>query len=158
MGKVTGYMATWTTYGTWLQGSERGYVKDGQIRGPLAKLKEANKKAQADRRFILTQENRELVRKAIFEEAARLGQKIHAMAISTTHIHLVLGVTDELIETAVARYKRAATKALRGIGVVGKVWTRGYDKRFCFDEKELRQRINYVQRHNKEYTPCDTGG
>ena len=24
------YMLTWTTYGTWLQGDERGYGKDGE--------------------------------------------------------------------------------------------------------------------------------
>jgi hypothetical protein len=27
-------------------------------------------------------------------------------------------------------------------------WTDGYDKRFCFDEASVRQRIEYVQRHN----------
>jgi len=31
MSKTLGYMLTWTTYGTWLQGDERGYVKDGQV-------------------------------------------------------------------------------------------------------------------------------
>ena len=31
MAKTLGYMITWTTYGTWLQGDERGYVKDGNI-------------------------------------------------------------------------------------------------------------------------------
>ncbi len=25
MGKVIGYMVTWTTYGTWLQGEEKGF-------------------------------------------------------------------------------------------------------------------------------------
>jgi len=34
MPKTLGYMLTWTTYGSWLQGDERGYVKDGQtLRG-----------------------------------------------------------------------------------------------------------------------------
>jgi len=26
---------------------------------------------------------------------------------------------------------------------------RGYDKRFCFDEKSLNERIVYVQKHNQ---------
>jgi REP element-mobilizing transposase RayT len=148
MGKVIGYMVTWTTYGTWLQGSKRGYVKGGEVHGARAGLKEANKKKQKERRFILTKENRESVRKAILDEAGRLGQENYAMAISTTHVHMVVGVIDEPIETAVARYKRAATKALRAKGITGKVWTRGYDKRYCFDEKSLKDRIDYVLRHD----------
>jgi len=147
MGKVIGYMVTWMTYGTWLQGSKRGYVKDGEVHGVRAGLKEANKKMQKDKRFIMTKENRELVRRAILEEAGRLGQEIQAMAISTTHVHMVVDVIDELIETAVARYKRAATKALRSKGITRKVWTKGYDKRFCFDKKALRERVKYVERH-----------
>jgi len=27
--RLFGYMLTWTTYGTWVQGDRRGFVKDG---------------------------------------------------------------------------------------------------------------------------------
>ncbi|MHC4153685.1 MAG: transposase [Planctomycetota bacterium] len=141
-------MVTWTTYGTWLQGSKKGYVKDGEIRGACARLKECNKRRQKDKMFVLTKENRERVRRAILDEAGRLGQEIVVMAISTMHVHMVVNVIDEPIETAVARYKRAATKTLRAKGIRGKLWTRGYDKRFCFDEKSLKDRIEYVRRHD----------
>jgi len=147
MGKVIGYMVTWTTYGTWLQGSKGGYVKDGKVGGASEGLKQANKKRQKDRKFILTKLNCEIAQKAIMDEAGRLGQEIHAMAISTTHVHMVVDVIDEPIETAVARYKRAVTKALRAEGITGKVWTRGYDKRYCFDEESLRARVEYVRGH-----------
>ena len=33
MGRMLGYMLSWTMYGTWLQGKEKGFVKDGVIRG-----------------------------------------------------------------------------------------------------------------------------
>ena len=157
MGKVIGYMVTWTTYGTWLQGNKRGYVKDGEVHGACAKLEEANKKRQKEKRFILTKENRESAGKAILVEAGRLGQEILAMAILTTHVHIVVDVIGEPIETAVAKYKRAATKALRAKGIMGKVWTHGYDKRFCFDEEALRERVKYVERH-KFLTPSRAGG
>jgi REP element-mobilizing transposase RayT len=146
MGKVIGYMVTFTTYGTYLQGSKRGYVKDGEILGESEGLREANKKAQTDRRFVLTKENSELVRKAILDEAKILGQEVYAMAVSPTHVHIVVDAINELIETAVARYKRASTKAIRGIGYEEKVWTKGFDKRFCFDETALKNRIKYVER------------
>jgi len=31
MREIIGCMITWTTYGSWLQGDKRGYVKDGKI-------------------------------------------------------------------------------------------------------------------------------
>jgi len=150
MRKVIGYLVTWTTYGTWLQGSKRGYVKKGEVHKACAGLKEANKKSQKDRRFILTKENRKSVRKSIMNESVRLGQEIHAISISTTHAHIVVNVIDEPIETVVARYKRAATKGLRAKGITGKVWTRGFHKRFCFDKEELAAKIKYVQKHQED--------
>jgi len=29
------------------------------------------------------------------------------------------------------------------------IWTEGYDKRFCFDEMTLANRVRYVLRHNE---------
>lgn len=40
------------------------------------------------------------------------------------------------------------TEALHNNGVIGKVWTNGYDKRFCFDTDSLTMRIEYVKRHS----------
>jgi len=37
--KIIGYMITWTTYGSWLQGGKRGYVKNGKILPANDKLK-----------------------------------------------------------------------------------------------------------------------
>jgi len=43
----------------------------------------------------------------------------------------------------VGRLKTRMRQALN----CGRIWTSGYDKRFCFDENELNTRIDYVQRH-----------
>ena len=40
-----------------------------------------------------------------------------------------------------------STILVGNVGIEGKVWTRGYDVRFCFDEEALKQKIDYVQRH-----------
>jgi hypothetical protein len=44
--ELIGYMVTWTTYGSWLQGDKRGYVKNGTILPANDKLKSANRKQQ----------------------------------------------------------------------------------------------------------------
>ena len=42
MGLLIGYMLTWTTYGSWLQGDKRGYVKNGEILGSNPELYKSN--------------------------------------------------------------------------------------------------------------------
>jgi len=47
MAKTFGYMVTRTTYGTWLQGDKRGYVKNGKIFSENPYLKKANIQSMA---------------------------------------------------------------------------------------------------------------
>ena len=148
MAKTLGYMVTWTTYGTWLQGDERGYVKKGKVLVANRSLRKVNVANQAAKMVKLTRQEQEIVRKAIESEAARLRREIYSMAICYNHVHIVLNYTGETIELFVGRCKNSARVALQANGFSGRVWTRGYDKRYCFDEKSLNDRIDYVRRHN----------
>ena len=141
-------MITWTTYGTWLQGDKRGYVKNGKILSENKNLWKRNKINQTKKAIRLTKSNRQTVREAILNEAEKLGQAIYSMAVCANHVHIVAECIDETIETVVARYKKAARQALNSNGFVGRVWTKGYDKRYCFDENSLKNKIDYVQRHD----------
>jgi len=138
MAKMIGYMITWTTYGTWLQGEKKGYVKKVKVFCGNAKLQKSNVIKQKGKAVRLDKKNCAIVREAILNEAEKLGQVIYSLAVCSSHVHLVAG-----------RYKRAATTALRANGFVERVWTKGYDKRYCFDEESLRNRIGYVQGHNQ---------
>lgn len=140
-------MITWTTYGTWLQGDKKGYVKDGQVLGENVGLYESNKTSLESERVKLNKKEQEIVRQAIMNMACGLGQKIYALAICSNHVHIVAGNFDEVIGKIVVRYKKVSTVALRKNGFSGKVWTKGYDKRFCYDEDALRNRIEYVISH-----------
>lgn len=71
------------------------------------------------------------------------------MAVCSNHVHIVAERIAESIEMVVSRYKNAATLALRKDGFVTRVWTRGFDKRFCFDGQQLKRRTEYVQAHQK---------
>lgn len=142
------YMLTWNTYGTWLQGDDRGYVKDGRACGPNAGLYHANRITLKQPPVHLSQRQRQLVKLQIIKEANRIGQRIYALTVQTKHLHLVAEKTEEAIAQAVHRYKRTATYILRKSGFAGKVWTRGYDKRYCFNADDLRSRVEYVLRHD----------
>jgi len=112
-------------------------------------LQKANITKLKGKEVRLDKKNCAIVRQAILNEAEKLGQIIYSLAVCSTHVHLVAGCIDETVGKVAGRYKRAATTALRVNGFVGKVWTKGYDKRYCFDEEALKNRIGYVQEHNQ---------
>ncbi len=151
MGKMIAYMLTWTTYGTWLQGDERGYVKDGQVLDPNKTLEEINKINLKKQPAKFNAKQREIVRDSIIQEAKKLNQKIFALTVSSNHIHLLIEKISKSIETTAALYKTAARAALNKNGLAGKVWSKGYDKRYCFNYRELKNRIEYIQNHAKKY-------
>lgn len=148
MAETLGYMITWTTYGTWLQGDKRGYVKNGRIHPGSKGLMQANKQLQLQDAVNLSKLEQQVVRKAIIEEAVLHGQRIYALSVQSNHIHVVVKYNLQPIQKMVAYYKKAARLALRTVGRGGKLWTRGYDKRFCFTEKSLKNRIQYVESQN----------
>ncbi len=150
MGNTVGYMVTWGMYGTWLQGDERGYVKNGKHLGRDDALCEANRNNLRGCAVYLTDEQRKPVERTIVAEGQRAGEKIEAIAVCSDHVHVVVRHTGKNMGEFVGRSKAAGRKVLRGMGFCGKVWARGYDKRFCFDEDAIKQRIAYVEGHGGE--------
>jgi len=147
MGKIIGYMITWTTYGTWLQGDRRGYVKDGNILCKNNALLQSNLKRLKNPATRLDAEHCAIVRRAILNKAQEIRQQIYAIAVCSSHVHIVAERTNESIEKVASYYKNAARLALRSNGFIGRVWTKGFDKRFCFNRGELEKKIKYVETH-----------
>ena len=149
MAKMVGYMVTWTTYGTWSQGDRRGYVREWKILPADAGLEEANKKLQKSGLVRLTPKQKRVVEEAVVKEAKRIGQEMLALAVCSNHIHLVASKGNESIENAVSRYKNVSSCALKKTGLTKRIWTRGFDKRFCFSGEHLEQKIKYVRHRDK---------
>lgn len=148
MPKLIGYMITWTTYGTWLQGEKKGYVKNGEIMPGNDKLKSANQNQQKFQTFKLNPSQKQIVQNAILQEAQKIKQKIFAIAVCSNHIHIVAEVSSESIEQIVHRYKRLSTFVLHKAGLNGKIWSTGFDKRFCYTNGDIEQKVQYVNKHN----------
>ena len=139
-------MLTWTTYGSWLQGDERGWVKNGRVLQPDIRLYLTNKRKLKSKPVTLNESQRRLVKDAIFTEAERINHRICALAVCSNHVHIVAELCSESISRIVQRYKRISTYTLQKNGFKGKVWTKGYDKRYCFDVKDLENVISYVSK------------
>jgi REP element-mobilizing transposase RayT len=108
---------------------------------------EANKKAQLQDAVLLTKAQQKVVHGAIIQQAKTQGHRIHALAVNAAHVHVVTEYVNQPISKMVAYYKKAARLALKATGHTGRLWTTGYDKRFCFDRATLDQRIEYVKKH-----------
>lgn len=146
---MIGFMATWTTYGTWLQGDKRGYVKNGVTLEENADLEKSNRELLKHNKIKITKGLRKIVRGVILKEAEEIGQKVRAIAVCSNHVHIVVESIGKSCGYSVGRFKKAATKALRGFGFSNLVWTKGFDKRYCYNHHELETKIKYVQRHEE---------
>jgi REP element-mobilizing transposase RayT len=153
MRKVLGYMLTWTTYGSWLQGDRRGYVKDGKILDAAPALENSNRDNLNSPPVSLNSEQRNLVKVAVHNEAEKLHQKILAFTVRKSHVHLVVDCNFLSASSAVSHYKNAARLLLQSNGFIGKLWTRGYSVRYCFDDAQLSAVINYVNKHDNPAHP-----
>ena len=149
MVKTLGYMVTWTTYGSWLQGDNRKYVKDGEILPPNEKLADANSKALRKDAVQLSFNQRRIAEEAIRQKAIQFGQRIYALSVCAKHVHLVAEYIPRPIGIVVQRYKSCAVRALRKDGMHGRIWTAGFDKRYCFDADTLQIKINYVNNNHR---------
>ena len=147
MSGISGYMVTWTTYGSWLPGDKRGYVEDGQILPGDTQILKRNMNRQKLPTVLLNPREKEIVRQVVLGQAQKIGQEIQALAVCTNHVHLLARSHSESIKDTVARYKSLTTRVLWQHGRKGRIWTRGYDKRFCFTEEELIRRTRYIENH-----------
>jgi REP element-mobilizing transposase RayT len=147
---MIGLMATWTTYGTWLQGDKRGYVKNGTpFEEANPELEESNKQLLRHNKINIHKSLRNTVKTAILKEAEEMGQKVYAIAVCSNHVHIVVESIGKECGYSVGRFKKAATKALRKYGFTDMVWTKGFDKRYCFHPHELETKIKYIRRHEE---------
>ena len=142
-------MATWTTYGTWLQGNKKGYVKNGIIQDANPGLEKSNKTSLKQDTVKLPQSIRPVVKNAILQEAKEIGHKVYAVIVYSNHVHVVLSTIGKNLEYSVGRLKLAATSALKEYGFDDKVWTKGFYSGYCYNEKELQQKIDYIHRHKE---------
>ncbi|MCC6573774.1 MAG: transposase [Planctomycetes bacterium] len=149
---LCGYMLTWTTYGAWLHGDERGaYNRKGETLrehyvAPDPRLEQLNRNRMKDDALTLDAAMRKVVRLAIEECCAFRGWPLRALNVRTNHVHVVIppdAPGDDMIHDLKAR----ATRKLREAGLVARgqhVWTRGGSTSRLYGSKSLADAIEYV--------------
>ena len=145
------YFSTWTTYGTWLSGDERGWFQSGRgWREPdQRRAFSAALRMTADA-VILTDVQRRLVDAVVAEHSAFRGWELHAVNCRTNHVHVVVSAGDCPIEVPREQFKAWGTRRLKQLafGYAGdrrvEWWTeRGWDV-YIDDLEDLAAVVQYV--------------
>lgn len=147
MANTKAIMLTMTTYGTWLRGDRRGWVDHGRILPADPDLEAVERQRMKHGVYAFDRHRLADIGGMTAETMVRrLGLTLLALTVQTWHVHLVIGRTSiEIGEVA----KRAKESVRWGLRPGRPIWSDGYDKRYCFDERAVRGRIRYVERHNE---------
>lgn len=146
------FFLTWTTYGTWLPGDERGWVaKPGQFRIPSPIRQESARNRMTDEALTLDDDQRAIVETTIHRHCEIRRWYLHAVACRTNHVHVVVTarvdpeiVMDQFKAWCTRHLKKHAANAQPGIACRQNWWTQRGSKRFINDDAGLAGAIQYV--------------
>jgi REP element-mobilizing transposase RayT len=154
MAEPLAYFLTWTTYGTWLPGDERGWVeKPGQFRAPDVSLKRAARQLMTESALTLDVEQRRLVEEMIAAHCRIRGWHLHAVSVRTQHVHVVVTAPGRHPEVVMDQFKAWCTRNLKELersrrSAGGKIrqnwWTQRGSRRWLNDTESLDAAIRYV--------------
>lgn len=147
------YLITFTTYGTWLHGDERGSVnKEHNQYGcafvsPNPSLQMKEQTALRNPPVVLEKKLRKVVLEAILWVCKFRGWLAHAVHVRSNHVHIVVS-GDEKPEKMMVGFKAYATRVLtkqnRG-GVINRYWANHGSTKYIWDEETLASAVNYVK-------------
>jgi REP element-mobilizing transposase RayT len=149
------YHITWTTYGTWLSGDARGWVKwgEGGVKPPDPEREREARERMVESAAVLTDQQRTLVEQTIRDHCRIRGWLLHAVNARSNHVHVVVTADcdpDEVMNQLKAWCSRKLSDAAGLVRTVGKKagrrhwFTEGGDKKRIDNEEYLENAISYV--------------
>jgi REP element-mobilizing transposase RayT len=148
------YFLTWTTYGSWLPGDDRGWMeKPGQFRSPSPFRMSEARQAMAETEFTLSWPERQLVEDTIRNHCKLRGWELHAVNCRTQHVHVVVTAPNHHPKDVLNQLKAWCTRRLkeRQIDVLTATqevrknwWTQGGSKRRIYSRSSLDEVIWYA--------------
>ena len=91
-GEPLAFFLTWTTYGTWLPGDARGWIKSGVlgIQPPDRALEQHAREMMVESEVHLTPEQRGAVEQTIRKHCHIRNWMLHAVNVRSNHVHVVV--------------------------------------------------------------------
>ena len=142
------YFITFTTYGTWLHGDERGSIS--QSTKGTHRLQACSKLHQYEKRNLkypvvtFNKQQRSIVLETIKKHCKLKEWKLYAVHVQSNHIHVIVAAKEKP-EKIMSDLKAWATRTLREKGhEIQKVWTRHGSTIYIFSGEKLNEKIKYV--------------
>ena len=159
------WLLTWTCYGNWLPGDERGFVGlypnergersiNNQPRSECDRdvpwLKRYSASLLAAELVRLTVDHAEQLAAQFRETAAYRGWLLPAVAVMDNHVHLVVLVPgDPEPETLLHAFKSYASRRLNAAFGKSDWWTASGSTRKLDDETAIRAAVRYVRHQER---------
>jgi REP element-mobilizing transposase RayT len=146
------YFITFSTYGTWLHGDDRGSVdRNNNVAGEVLlpadiKLRHTREALMTEPEYRMEVTERETVLATICQHASFRGWSLLAVHVRTNHVHVVV-VGDAKPERMMTEFKAYASRALnrtKARGARRKHWTRHGSTRWLNTEDSVRRAIEYT--------------
>ncbi len=149
---VEALFLTWTTYGNWLPGDDRGWTDHRRSDAPSQREERAERLAKwsairmNEREYTVSGRARLIVDRAIREHIEHKGWRLLALNVRTNHVHVVLQANrrGSLVMTELKAWSTRALRAADSAGSDQRVWTRHGSTRQIVGEEPLRRAIEYV--------------
>ena len=147
------YLLTWTCYGTWLHGDERGSADDEHnIPGtpflPPDAARAGSEHTQLQNRPVeLDEPSRKIVAETIEAHCRHRAWELLAVHARTNHVHAVVACGDATPERAMTQLKAWTTRRLRAarrIAPDARVWTYHGSTRYLWNEGSVKAAVRYV--------------
>jgi REP element-mobilizing transposase RayT len=137
---------TWTTYGSWLPGDDRGWCDArGVMREPSHRLALHATHAMRGGRVQFGPDDRRIVEAAIQEHCRFRGWQLHAVHCRTTHVHAVLAAGEWRSGEVLRSLKAWCSRELSSrAGRRPRWWSRGGSKRLLYDTAAVVDVVTYV--------------
>ncbi len=147
------FFLTWSTYGTWLPGDDRGWVEyrhGFQLPDPILELESAAR--MTEDACLLAPHQRERVKKQIVETCENKRWLLHAVNCRTNHVHVVLTASTppkRIREQLKAWCSRRLNEQQLELGAPepdrrSEWWAERGSIRWIFTESDLAAAIDYV--------------
>ncbi len=147
LGEPLAYFLTWTTYGTWLPGDERGWNRRGeadiQRANPL--FVEVARSRMKEPEFRLSTGDRRIVEGTIRDHCRVRNWHLHAVNARSNHVHVVVTAAGYPPGTVREQFKAWCTRRLKEAGATRtRFWAEGASCRWINHEDELEAAVRYV--------------
>jgi REP element-mobilizing transposase RayT len=145
------FFLTWTTYGSWLPGDDRGWVDGrGGCHAPEPLRAAAARRRMTEETVTFEGPQRVAVEEAIAAHCRVRGWHLHAVQCRLQHVHVVVTAIERAPGDVMTQLKSWCTRALkelagsRGAAPRKRWWTEGGSQRHIFHEGDLASVVAYV--------------